>query len=133
MKSLKLALLLIFIALCCFACSSPPSEKANEEAVNHAGDAKTNKATPTAEVKPVSQVDMKTIYNDNCAACHGEEGKGVAKGTPNFTDKQWQQRFNDGQFAVSIKNGKNTMPGFAGKLNSEQMYALIAYVRNFAK
>lgn len=133
MKTLKLVLPCVFVLLCCFACSSPPSERTNEEAANHTGDAKSNKATPTAEVKPVSQVDTKTIYNDKCAVCHGEDGKGVTKGTPNFTDSKWQKKFSDGQFAVTIKNGKNTMPGFADKLDSEQMYILVGYVRNFAK
>src|SRR5262245_60118935 len=127
MTSLKLILIFAAVSLCCFACASPP--KANEKAAN----ASANTAAPASESKPAEKVDVKPLYTAKCVICHGEDGKGVTKGAPNFTDKKWQQNQSDGEMAAIIKNGKETMPGFSGKLEAEQINALVGYVRDFAK
>ena len=131
MRMWKLALLLTVIALSCFACAAPP--KANEEPANRANTNSANTAAPQAEIKPAETVDVKSLYTAKCVICHGEDGKGVLKGAPNFTDTKWQQNASDREMAAIIKNGKNAMPSFAGKLEAEQMTALVSYVRSFAK
>ena len=83
MRMLKLALLLTVIALSCFACAAPP--KANEEPANRANTNSAN-AAPATESKAAETVDVKSLYTQKCALCHGEDGKGVLKGAPNFTD-----------------------------------------------
>lgn len=127
MRMLKLVLLLTVIVLSCFACAAPP--KANEEPANRA-----NTAAPSTESKPVETVDVKSLYTAKCVICHGEDGKGVLKGAPNFTDTKWQQQnASDGELAAIIKNGKEKMPAFSGKLEAAQINALVGYVRSFAK
>jgi mono/diheme cytochrome c family protein len=129
---LKLALLLTVIALSCFACAAPP--KANEEPANRANTNNANTAAPATESKPAETVDVKSLYTAKCALCHGEDGKGVFKGAPNFTDTKWQQQnASDGEMAAIIKNGKEKMPAFAGKLEAAQINTLVGYVRSFAK
>ncbi len=133
MKTLKLALLCVFVFLTCFACAKPPQENANEKPANQTVATNTNTTAPPVETKSVAQIDAKTVYNDKCALCHGEDGKGVTKGTPNFTNKKVQQESSDGEYAAVIKNGEEAMPGFGGKLDAAEINALVAYIRKFAK
>jgi mono/diheme cytochrome c family protein len=55
------------------------------------------------------------------------------KGAPDFTDAGWQKKEKDAELAETIKKGKKPMPPYAGKLNDEEIKALVAYVRSFGK
>ncbi len=51
---------------------------------------------------------------------------------PDFTNNKWQQDVNDPQISVSITDGKGTlMPAFADKVNSDEVQALVDYIRKF--
>ena len=61
-----------------------------------------------------------TVFKNNCAMCHGADGKGFAAlKTPDFTSPKWQASMTDKQIKVVIKNGKKgtAMTAFGDKLN----------------
>ncbi len=65
-----------------------------------------------------------------CAACHGADGKGnPALGAPNLADKIWLHGWGDEAIISIINNGRtNVMPAQAGRLSTEQIHVLAAYV-----
>lgn len=68
------------------------------------------------------------IYNQQCADCHGADGKGSMPGVPNFTLGQTLLQ-SDSTLANIISTGKNVMPGFEGILTQQQIYDVISYIR----
>jgi mono/diheme cytochrome c family protein len=68
-----------------------------------------------------------------CTMCHGPDGKGKVKGAPDFTDAAWQKKQTDAEMIETIKKGHKPMPGYEDKLSADQINALVAYVRSFAK
>jgi cytochrome c oxidase cbb3-type subunit III len=69
-----------------------------------------------------------------CAACHGAEGKGMeAVGAPNLTDKIWLHGWGEQAIVNIVTQGKlNVMPAQAGRLTTEQIYVLAAYVQSLS-
>jgi cytochrome c oxidase cbb3-type subunit 3 len=65
-----------------------------------------------------------------CAACHGAGGVGnQAIGAPNFTDKVWLHGWGEDAIVAMVTQGKtNVMPPQGGRLTSEQIHVLAAYV-----
>jgi cytochrome c oxidase cbb3-type subunit III len=81
-----------------------------------------------------AEPDGAALFKQNCAMCHGADGKGYsALKTPDFTDKKWQESVTDKQIFDTIKNGKsNTMMlPFGNKLNDAEMNALVKQIRAF--
>ncbi len=81
----------------------------------------------------------KTVFANNCAACHGADGKGQKfLGAANLTDKIWtiakvpQANTLDGKrHAVRevVENGKSrTMPAWKGRLSDTEIKILTYYV-----
>ena len=82
--------------------------------------------------------DGNALYAAKCANCHGKDGRGIpnwrSKGQPDFTDAKWQKSRTDAQIAEVTKNGKGKyMPAFKTKLSDEDIAAVVARVRAFAK
>lgn len=84
-----------------------------------------------------AEFDAKAFFAENCAACHGEDGKGgpaaAALNVPDFSDGSWQQSRTNAQLAETIKNGRGAMPAWDEKLNDEQIKAMVNLVREFAQ
>lgn len=87
--------------------------------------------------------DAATNWTDQCAKCHGPEGKGDTKmgkklSIRDLTDPKVQAEFTDEQGLKAIKegitdkNGKTTMKAIEG-LSEEEMKALIQHVRTLKK
>lgn len=80
------------------------------------------------------------LWNMNCAACHGRDGKGNTMmghrlHIRNLTEPKVQASFTDAQAAKDIKNGitKNGRPlmkAFGDKFSDAQIKELIAHVRS---
>ncbi len=72
----------------------------------------------------------KKVYADNCAVCHGPEGKGNRElGSPNLTDKIWFYGADKATIVQGIQNGRGgVMPPWAGRLSEPTIKALTVYV-----
>ncbi len=97
-------------------------------------------STPTLAVQqagyPKDQVDAPGLFADNCATCHGHDGRartfhGRFLGAQNFTDARWQKNTSDDEIIRAIKTGPKLMPAFQKKLSAAEIEALAAYVRTF--
>jgi cytochrome c oxidase cbb3-type subunit III len=73
------------------------------------------------------------IFADNCAVCHGPEGKGNRElGAPNLTDQIWLYAPDKKTIMEGIINGRGgVMPAWGGKLDDVTIKALTVYVHTF--
>jgi cytochrome c6 len=79
--------------------------------------------------------DAAANWNQYCASCHGKDGSGNTMmgkklGVKDYTK---EQGFSDADATNIIKNGKDKMKGFKGKLSDADVKALVAYVRSLKK
>jgi mono/diheme cytochrome c family protein len=91
----------------------------------------------------VRAADVKTNWANDCAQCHGKDGRADTKmgkmlNAKDLTDRKVQAEFTDAKATQSIKegvkqNGKTTMKAFGGKLTDDEVKALGAYVRTLKK
>lgn len=70
------------------------------------------------------------VFRQNCAACHGENGKGnIALGAPDLTDDAWLYSGDVNSIEQTIRSGRtNIMPSQRDKLRDETIHILAAYV-----
>jgi cytochrome c oxidase cbb3-type subunit 3 len=73
------------------------------------------------------------IFADNCAVCHGPQGKGNRDvGAPNLTDNIWLYAPDKKTIMEGITNGRGgVMPAWGGKLDAVTIKALTVYVHTF--
>lgn len=92
----------------------------------------------------LSAADVAANWDAHCASCHGKDGKGETKAgrkakVKDFTDKAYQAKFSDADAMKAMKEGmkdeagKERMKSYTDKLNEEEMKALVAQIRSFAK
>jgi cytochrome c oxidase cbb3-type subunit 3 len=74
----------------------------------------------------------KSLYADNCAACHGEDGKGnIELGAPNLTDNIWLFGSAPAEIAETIRTGRGgVMPHWTGRLDPATIKMLAVYVHS---
>ncbi|HEX8090310.1 MAG TPA: c-type cytochrome, partial [Blastocatellia bacterium] len=109
----------------------PPATNANLAAAAAAANSNARGGTT-----PASSADAAALFAANkCTGCHGPDGKGNPniKDVPNFTDAAWQKKTTDAEMTKTINDGHKPMPAYKDKLSQEQIKALVAYVRSFAK
>jgi cytochrome c oxidase cbb3-type subunit III len=72
------------------------------------------------------------IFADNCAACHGADGKGnIAMGAPNLTTKIWLYGPTKADIMHRIQvGGGNVMPAWSGRLDETTIKALTVFVHS---
>jgi cytochrome c oxidase cbb3-type subunit 3 len=70
------------------------------------------------------------LFADNCAACHGEDGKGNRDmGAPNLTDAIWLYGGDEASLTQTIDYGRGgVMPNWAPRLTEAQIRSVAAYV-----
>jgi len=70
------------------------------------------------------------VFADNCAVCHGPEGKGNRElGAPNLTSGIWLYGPGNDIIMDGITNGRGAvMPAWAGRLDPTTIKALAVYV-----
>jgi cytochrome c oxidase cbb3-type subunit 3 len=74
----------------------------------------------------------KKLFADNCALCHGPEGKGNREfGAPNLTDGIWLFGPDEATIIDIISNSRSgVMPAWAGRLDPVTIKALAYYVHS---
>jgi hypothetical protein len=90
--------------------------------------------------------DGRTIYNDNCAACHGADGRGGAAREasfpvqpPDFTDCRFTTPEPNSDWFASIHEGgpargfDRRMPAFDQVLSEDDIVAVVGYLRHFCR
>jgi cytochrome c oxidase cbb3-type subunit 3 len=72
----------------------------------------------------------KEIFTQNCAACHGDAGKGNQEvGAPNLTDPIWLYGSDLESIVETVHNGRGgVMPAWTGRLDPVTIKALTVYV-----
>lgn len=74
----------------------------------------------------------KKLFADNCASCHGDNGKGNPElGAPDLTDKIWLYGSDEATLVETITNGRaGVMPAWVGRLDPSTIKALTVYVHS---
>jgi cytochrome c oxidase cbb3-type subunit 3 len=66
----------------------------------------------------------------NCTGCHSNGGGGMG---PALMDDKWRYGSSPDDIYASIMDGRpNGMPAFRGKINEDQVWQLVAYVRSMS-
>ena len=75
------------------------------------------------------------LYQQNCVACHGAEGKGnAALGAPNLADKTWLHGSAEPVVIETISRGRtNHMPAHKALLDEARIHLLTAYVLSLSQ
>lgn len=71
-----------------------------------------------------------TLFADNCASCHGDDGTGMREiGAPNLADEIWLYGADLESLTDSITNARfGVMPAWGQRLSEEDVRAVSAYV-----
>ena len=81
-------------------------------------------------------------WENNCAKCHGADGKGQTKAgkklnVKDYTDAKVQAEMKDEDIikattnGVSDKAGKERMKAYKGELSADEIKDLVGYIRKF--
>jgi mono/diheme cytochrome c family protein len=116
-------------------CSTqPPAQKTPPQNAQVQSSSQTNSGTPstsTTQPSPTAPAstaaDGKSVYDKNCAGCHGAGGSGGSAQALNSETRPINE------VADVVKNGKGSMPGFSGTLNSAEIQAVSQYVAGLKK
>jgi cytochrome c oxidase cbb3-type subunit III len=83
-----------------------------------------------APTDPAAAARGKVVYAENCAACHGPEGKGMhALGAPNLTDDVWLHGGSTARITETIVKGRmGRMPAWGEFLGPAKVHVVAAYV-----
>ena len=78
----------------------------------------------------VKAIAGKPVFAANCAACHGQDGKGnQALGAPNLTDTVWLYGGGIDTIEATIRNGRSgVMPAWRARLGDDDARAVAAFV-----
>ena len=87
----------------------------------------------------------KTLYADNCAACHGDAAEGTPEVAPSLVDDVFLEvkgDMPDAAYFTVVKGGSDAkkalgrpgfkeggMPAFSGQLSDEEIWSIIAWLR----
>ena len=82
--------------------------------------------------KAEKDADGATIYADNCAACHGDEGKGGPEfGAPNLADAIWLFGSDMKSVVATITHSRGgVMPAWADRLTEAEIKQVAHYVHS---
>jgi cytochrome c oxidase cbb3-type subunit 3 len=74
----------------------------------------------------------KQLFADNCASCHGEDGKGnLEMGAPNLTDAIWLYGGTKEKIVETVTNSRaGVMPTWEGRLDPVTIKSLAVYVHS---
>lgn len=97
-----------------------------------AGAAPSSTSTPTAITH---ELNGEQLFNENCAACHGEQARGTKQGPPLVHKIYEPSHHGDASFLLAARNGSRQHHWSFGdmpaqpQVTEEQVKAITAYVR----
>lgn len=117
-----------------------PQDTPNAAATSGGGGSTTpNQPNPFAN-EDWSGGDLETgkrVFVNQCARCHGVEGKGGMMAgvgmVPTLRDPAWHDRMSDKALASTIAHGKGAMPSFMQLLDGKELRGVIAYLRTLKR
>ncbi len=71
------------------------------------------------------------IYAENCVECHGVNGRSKILGAADFSDQRFMSDHPASQLYVSITQGKGSMPAWQARLDQDNRWEVIDYIRTF--
>lgn len=82
------------------------------------------------DADPALAAAGETVFMDNCAACHMEDGTGDREqGAPNLTDAIWLYGGDEATLTETITNSRfGVMPAWGPRLSDAEVNAVAAYV-----
>ena len=89
-----------------------------------------------SENAPIVQRSGAAVYAQNCARCHGSDGraqtaKGRAVGATDLTSSAWLP--DTARDTRIVTRGKEEMPSFRAKLKPAEIEAVVNYIRRFKR
>ncbi len=86
------------------------------------------------EAGTANAVDPAALYAQNCARCHGADGKPSAElrqamPVRDFTDPEFRDKVTNEQIEQVIMAGRNLMPPFGATLSMPKIQAVTGHVR----
>lgn len=110
---------------------SPAAERAITQLAPPAQEAQAPKEGGTQAIASLDQALMekgKSIYEANCAACHGGNGQGMPPVMPPLAGNA---SLKDTQMVLAVtKNGRGAMPAVGAGFSEEELKAVATYIRN---
>lgn len=96
-----------------------------------------NPIKPTAD----SQAKAKSLYQIDCAMCHGDNGNGktdlatsMELTLGDWTDPKTLANKSDGELFAMIRSGKDKMPPEdPARAKDDEVWNLVVYIRSFSK
>jgi mono/diheme cytochrome c family protein len=82
----------------------------------------------TLAIPAIAAADGKSLFNDNCSACHQVTGKGVKGAFPALAGSPFVQG-NPQILTTTVLNGRAGMPAFKDDLSDADLSAILTYVR----
>jgi mono/diheme cytochrome c family protein len=104
--------------------------------------AATQAKNPVKQLSPELQAKAKSLYQIDCALCHGDTGNGKTDlaTSMNLTLDDWTNPASlanktDADLFTAIRNGKGEKmpPEDAARAKDTEVWSLILYIRNFSK
>lgn len=71
-------------------------------------------------------------YENHCRNCHGDDGRGVVAGAPDFSRGQGLMK-SDAALVSALMSTKGGMPSFQGILRNHQLLDVAAYLRTLQR
>ena len=87
--------------------------------------------TWSLHTSPAELAAGKAVYDKECAACHGPDGKGKPPAL-DLTDFAKTSALSQATWADVLATGRGTMPGFGGKLSADDQRAVLEYARSLS-
>lgn len=135
MKTLKISLILLTVALFVFACGHTETNTTNTNTTSNAIVVANVNPPPTAPADELAAA--RKNYAEDCVKCHKEDGIGGVSEidgkkikAPNFTSPRMIKDA-DADWIDSIENGikDEGMPAFKGRLTEQEIKDLVKMIR----
>ena len=128
-------LLLLASSILLFVMPVPIQEPGNASKAT-APQAATKPIPPMIKPSPESLARAKKVYGYDCAMCHGTDGTGKGElasqmklTLSDMSDPATLKDKTDAQLYGIIRDGKDKMPAEGNRMNPEEGWSLVAYVR----